>query len=45
MGRFVFLNGKLQFYILYGIIFILTVLGIPLLYRNLESIIDIFKLL
>ena len=46
MGRFVFLNnGKLQFYILYGIIFILTVLGIPLLYRNLESFIDIFKLL
>ncbi|MCK9411404.1 MAG: hypothetical protein M0Q53_03825 [Prolixibacteraceae bacterium] len=46
MGRFVFLNnGKLQFYILYGIIFILTVLGIPLLYRNLESIIEIFKLL
>ena len=46
MGKFVFLNnGKLQFYILYGIIFILTVLGIPLLYRNLESFIDIFKLL
>ncbi len=46
MGRFVFLNnGKLQFYILYGIIFILTVLGIPLLYRNIETFINIIKLL
>ncbi len=46
MGRFVFLNnGKLQFYILYGIIFILTVLGIPMIYRNIDAIIDIFKLL
>jgi formate hydrogenlyase subunit 3/multisubunit Na+/H+ antiporter MnhD subunit len=46
MGRFVFLNnGKLQFYILYGIIFIVTVLGIPLLYRNIETFIGIIKLL
>ncbi len=44
MGRFVFLNnGKLQFYILYGIIFIIIVLSIPILYRNLESFIDILK--
>lgn len=46
MGRFVFLNnGRLQFYILYGIIFILTVLSIPVLYRNIVSFIDLFKLL
>jgi formate hydrogenlyase subunit 3/multisubunit Na+/H+ antiporter MnhD subunit len=46
MGRFVFLNnGKLQFYILYGIIFIVTVLSIPVLYRNIETFIGIIKLL
>ena len=44
MGRFIFLNnGKLQFYILYGIIFILTVLSIPILYEKIESFIDILK--
>jgi hydrogenase-4 component B len=44
MGRFVFLNnGKLQFYILYGIIFILTVLSIPFIYRNIGSFIEILK--
>jgi len=44
MGRFTFLNnGRLQFYILYGIIFIITVLGIPVLYRNIESFIDLLK--
>ena len=44
MGRFIFLNnGRLQFYILYGIIFILTVLSLPILYRNIESFIDILK--
>jgi formate hydrogenlyase subunit 3/multisubunit Na+/H+ antiporter MnhD subunit len=38
MGRFAFLNnGRLQFYILYGIIFIITILSIPLIYRYLES--------
>ena len=46
MGRFVFLNnGRLQFYILYGIIFILTVLSIPILYRNILSFIEILKFL
>ena len=46
MSRFVFLNnGKLQFYILYGIIFIVTVLGVPVLYRNIETFIGIIKLL
>jgi NADH:ubiquinone oxidoreductase subunit 5 (subunit L)/multisubunit Na+/H+ antiporter MnhA subunit len=46
MSSFVFLNnGKLQFYILYGIIFIVTVLGIPVLYKNIETFIGIIKLL
>lgn len=44
MGLFVFLNnGKLQFYILYGIIFILTVLGIPYFFRNIGSFIELLK--
>ena len=46
MGSFVFLNnGRLQFYILYGIIFILTVLSLPVLYRNILSFIEILKFL
>ncbi|MFH1119867.1 MAG: proton-conducting transporter membrane subunit [Bacteroidota bacterium] len=44
MGRFVFLNnGKLQFYILYGIIFILSVLSFPLIYQNIFVFIDFLK--
>jgi len=44
MGRFVFLNnGRLQFYILYGILFIVTVLSIPVLYRNVQIFIDLLK--
>jgi hydrogenase-4 component B len=44
MGRFVFVNnGKLQFYILYGIIFIVLVLGLPVIIQNIESFIDILK--
>ena len=44
MGRFVFLNnGKLQFYILYGVIFILAVLSFPILYQNIYSFIDFLK--
>jgi len=44
MGRFVFLNnGKLQFYILYGVLFILAVLSIPFLYQNITSFIDFLK--
>ena len=44
MGRFIFLNnGKLQFYILYGILFIVTVLGIPLLYEKITSFLEIIK--
>jgi len=41
MGRFVFLhNGKLQFYILYGVLFILAVLSIPILVRTIQSFIE-----
>jgi hypothetical protein len=44
MGRFLFLNnGKLQFYILYGVIFILAVLSIPLIYQSFISFIDFLK--
>lgn len=44
MGRFLFLhNGKLQFYILYGVLFILAVLSIPLLYRSVESFMIFLK--
>jgi hypothetical protein len=44
MGRFIFLhNGKLQMYILYGVLFILAVLSIPVIYRNLSSFIDFLK--
>ena len=44
MGRFVFLNnGKLQFYILYGVLFIIAVLSIPFLYQNIQSFIDFLK--
>ena len=41
MGRFVFLhNGKLQFYILYGVLFILAVISIPFIYQNIQLFID-----
>lgn len=44
LGRFLFLqNGRLQFYILYGIIFIATVICLPLLYDQIVSIIDFLK--
>jgi len=44
MGWFIFLNnGKLQFYILYGIIFITAVISIPVLYHYAESFIDLLK--
>jgi formate hydrogenlyase subunit 3/multisubunit Na+/H+ antiporter MnhD subunit len=44
MGRFVFLhNGKLQFYILYGVIFVLAVIGIPFIYEKIYLFIDLLK--
>ncbi len=46
MRRFIFLNnGKLQFYILYGILFIVTVLSIPVVYRYVATFIDLLKTL
>ena len=44
LGRFLFLqNGRLQFYILYGIIFIASVICIPLFYGQIVSFIDFIK--
>ena len=44
MGRFLFLNnGKLQFYILYGVLFILAVLSLPVIYQNIYSFIEFLK--
>lgn len=44
LGRFLFLqNGRLQFYILYGIIFIATVICLPLIYDQIVIIIDFLK--
>jgi hypothetical protein len=44
LGRFLFLqNGKLQFYILYGIIFIVSVICVPLFYGQIVSFIEFIK--
>ncbi len=44
LGRFLFLqNGKLQFYILYGIIFIVSVICIPLFYDQIILFIEFIK--
>jgi len=44
LGKFLFLqNGKLQFYILYGIIFIVSVICIPLFYNQIVLFIDFIK--
>ena len=44
LGKFLFLqNGKLQFYILYGIIFIVSVICIPLFYNKIVLFIDFIK--
>jgi hydrogenase-4 component B len=46
MNRFVFFqNGKLQFYILYGIIFIVAVMLLPVLYDKFITIVEFLKLL
>lgn len=46
LNRFVFLqNGNLQFYVLYGVSFIILVLIIPLLFNYLQIIINFFKTL
>jgi hypothetical protein len=44
LNRFRFVqNGKLQFYILYGILFILSVLSIPLIYEQIIRFIQFIK--
>ncbi|MFN8254620.1 MAG: proton-conducting transporter membrane subunit [Bacteroidales bacterium] len=44
MGKFLFLqNGKLQVYILYGIIFIISVISVPLIYEKVGIFIDFIK--
>jgi len=44
LGRFLFLqNGRLQFYILYGIIFIVSVICIPLFYDQVVLFIQYLK--
>lgn len=44
MGRFLFLqNGKLQFYLLYGIIFIVSIICVPLFYEKICMLIDFLK--
>jgi hydrogenase-4 component B len=44
MGRFLFLqNGKLQVYILYGIIFILSVICLPLLIGKFSDLFEFFR--
>lgn len=44
LGRFSFLqNGKLQFYILYGIVFIVSVICVPLFYDQIVLFIEFIK--
>jgi formate hydrogenlyase subunit 3/multisubunit Na+/H+ antiporter MnhD subunit len=44
MGKFLFLhNGNLQYYILYGIVFIVLVICIPLFYEKFVTFIQFFK--
>jgi len=44
MGRFLFFqNGKLQFYILYGIVFIISIISIPIIYDQVILLMDFLK--
>ncbi len=44
LGRFLFLqNGSLQFYILYGVLFIIGVISIPVIFDTLTWLIDFLK--
>lgn len=44
LGRFLFLqNGRLQSYILYGIIFIVALIFIPMIFEKIASFIDFLK--
>jgi len=39
----IFQNGKLQIYILYGIIFIISIISIPLIYNQIILFIEFLK--
>jgi len=44
LGRFGFVqNGKLQFYILYGIMFIVSIISIPILYDTVMQFVEFLK--
>jgi len=44
LGRFRFVqNGKLQFYILYGILFIVSIISIPIVYDKIIQFIEFLK--
>ncbi len=44
LGRFRFIqNGKLQFYILYGIVFIIAIISIPIIYDQVILFIEFLK--
>jgi len=44
LGRFGFVqNGKLQFYILYGILFIVSIISIPILYDTVMQFVEFLK--
>lgn len=44
LGRFRFVqNGKLQFYILYGILFIISIISIPILYDKIMMFVEFLK--
>ena len=44
LGRFLFIqNGKLQFYILYGIVFIISIISIPIIYDYIIVFIEFLK--
>jgi formate hydrogenlyase subunit 3/multisubunit Na+/H+ antiporter MnhD subunit len=44
LGRFLFIqNGKLQFYILYGIVFIVSIISIPIIYNYIIVFIEFIK--
>jgi len=44
LGRFRFVqNGKLQFYILYGILFIISIISIPILYDKIMQFVEFLR--
>ena len=44
LGRFRFVqNGNLQFYILYGILFIISIISIPILYDKIRMFVEFLK--